>query len=332
MSCLVLVFVSAFSVTAADRVALVIGVDRYDTLPPEAQLEVAVQDATLLADTLESVDPPFQVTLLQDADWKSAQTSFDAFLDLAKNAECALIYFAGHGVEYHGENFLLVKDSDVGNISADVQRMKRRLGTGAISLQSWVDSLDASQANVKLVILDCCRDNPLQAEDGAGTRSTVGSRQGLAYSWATAYLLIISVEMAYGKHIVGKHLGFKTMWGPTMYTNTLSLPPMLTIGVLSGEHLRLPSAVWTPYLVFLVTVSCVIGVSISYTGWRARSLITATCYTVLGVANKMLTVLANAFVADDRASAVGVGCLVACLLCAAAYSLEPPRRTEEKRT
>ncbi|MAS95449.1 MAG: hypothetical protein CMO55_19795 [Verrucomicrobiales bacterium] len=180
LSCLVLVFVSAFSVTAADRVALVIGVDRYDTLPPEAQLEVAVQDATLLADTLESVDPPFQVTLLQDADWKSAQTSFDAFLDQAKNAECALIYFAGHGVEYHGENFLLVKDSDVGNISADVQRMKRRLGTGAISLQSWVDSLDASQANVKLVILDCCRDNPLQAEDGAGTRSTVGSRQGLA--------------------------------------------------------------------------------------------------------------------------------------------------------
>ena len=147
-----------------------------------------------------------------------------------------------------------------------------------------------------------------------------------------AYFLVISVEMAYGKHIVGKHLGFKTMWGPTMYTNTLSLPPMLTIGVLSGEHLRLPTAVWTPYLVFLVTISCVIGVSISYTGWRARSLITATCYTVLGVANKMLTVLANAFVADDRASAVGVGCLVACLLCAAAYSLEPPRRAEEKRT
>ena len=50
---------------------------------------------------------------------------------------------------------------------------------------------------------------------------------------------------------------------------------------------------------------------------------------MLGVANKMLTVLANAFVADDRASAVGVGCLVACLLCAAAYSLEPLRK---KRT
>ena len=77
---------------------------------------------------------------------------------------------------------------------------------------------------------------------------------------------------------------------------------------------------------------CAIGVAISFLGFWSRSLVSATCYTVLGVANKMLTVLANAFVADDRASAVGVGCLVACLLCAAAYSLEPPRRTEEKRT
>ena len=41
-----------------------------------------------------------------------------------------------------------------------------------------------------------------------------------AYSWATAYLLIISVEMAYGKHIVGPHLSFASMWGPTLYTNT----------------------------------------------------------------------------------------------------------------
>ena len=146
-----------------------------------------------------------------------------------------------------------------------------------------------------------------------------------AYSWATAYLLIISVEMAYGKHIVGKHLGFKTMWGPTMYTNTLSLPPMLTIGVLSGEHLRLPAAVWTPYLVFLVTVSCVIGVSISYTGWRARSLITATCYTVLGVANKMLTVFANVLIWDKHASIYGIVSLAVCLLGASSYKQAPLR-------
>ena len=44
-----------------------------------------------------------------------------------------------------------------------------------------------------------------------------------AYTWVTLYFVIISVEMAYAKHIVGPHLGFKSMWGPTLYTNALSI-------------------------------------------------------------------------------------------------------------
>ena len=114
---------------------------------------------------------------------------------------------------------------------------------------------------------------------------------------AQAYFLIISVEMAYGKHIVGPHLGFASMWGPTLYTNTISVPPMLAIGMLSSETERLGRIVWTSTSISLLLVSCAVGVAISYLGWRARSLVTATCYTVLGVANKMLTVLGNAFMA-----------------------------------
>ena len=99
-----------------------------------------------------------------------------------------------------------------------------------------------------------------------------------------------------GKHIVGPHLQFASMWGPTLYTNTISVPPMLTIGLLTHEPSKLPNATWTAASITLLLSSLVIGVAISYLGWRARSLVTATCYTVLGVANKMLTVLANAMV------------------------------------
>ena len=99
-----------------------------------------------------------------------------------------------------------------------------------------------------------------------------------------------------GKHIVGPHLQFASMWGPTLYTNTISVPPMLTIGLLTHEPSKLPNANWTAASITLLLSSLVIGVAISYLGWRARSLVTATCYTVLGVANKMLTVLANAMV------------------------------------
>ncbi|MAS91920.1 MAG: hypothetical protein CMO55_01890 [Verrucomicrobiales bacterium] len=165
---------------SADRVALVIGVNQYDHLGPESQLEVSVSDAELMAKTLGALEPTFDVTLLTDVNQDDAEDALDTFIDKADGAECALLYFAGHGVEYYGENFLLVRDTDIDKISSDVPRMKRRLGNEALSLQAWVDSLDTTGAKVKVVILDACRDNPLKAEDGSGTRSLVGSKGGLA--------------------------------------------------------------------------------------------------------------------------------------------------------
>ena len=150
-----------------------------------------------------------------------------------------------------------------------------------------------------------------------------------AYQWVGAYFVIISFEMAYGKHIVGPHLGFASMWGPTLYTNFISIPPMLTIGLLTHEETKLHDAQLTATSITLLVLSCIIGVAISYLGWRARSLVTATCYTVLGVANKMLTVLANAMVWDQHASLTGVMFLVVCLLGATGYKQAPMAETME---
>ncbi|MDF1816741.1 MAG: SUMF1/EgtB/PvdO family nonheme iron enzyme, partial [Verrucomicrobiales bacterium] len=169
-----------FPSPAAERVALVIGVDRYDHLEKDAQLTVAVSDAELIAGALREAVPPFEVNLLKNAEQDEAEEALDRFITKARGAECALIYFAGHGVEYHGENFLLVKDTNVTALSNDVRRMKRRLGNEALALQAVVDDLDATAAGVKLVILDCCRNNPLEAVSTGGTRSIVGSKGGLA--------------------------------------------------------------------------------------------------------------------------------------------------------
>lgn len=168
------------AVSQERRVALVLGIDHYAKLGPEAQLSVAVSDAKRMADALRAVDPPFETTLLTDPDWRTAEDAFEKFLDQASGAACALIYFAGHGIEYHGANYLLVNDTEVPGASPDIERMKRRLGTTALSMQSWVDSLDQTMAQVKVVVLDCCRNNPLQIEGGSGTRSLVGTGKGLA--------------------------------------------------------------------------------------------------------------------------------------------------------
>jgi len=172
--------VLAAQIGAADRMAFVVGVDHYDSLPESAQLNVAVSDAKGMAETLGKLDPPFQVTLHTDSTRAETWDSLLHWVSEAREAECALVYFAGHGVEFHGENFLLMRDTRVENISEGVDRMKRRLGNVAISLQSLVDELDGTSATVKVVILDACRDNPLTAEDSAGTRSLLGSRGGLA--------------------------------------------------------------------------------------------------------------------------------------------------------
>ena len=115
----------------------------------------------------------------------------------------------------------------------------------------------------------------------------------------------------------------RTVWGPTLYTNTISVAPMATIGILTDEVTKFGRSEWTSVSIALLLLSCAIGVAISYLGWRARSLVTATCYTVLGVANKMLTVLANAMVWDQRASVTGMMFLCVCLVGAAGYKQAP---------
>ena len=190
-------------------------------------------------------------------------------------------------------------------------------------------------------------------------RSVRGVR---AYGWALVYFVVLSVEMAYGKHIVGPHLGLKSMWGPVMYTNTLAAPLMLAVGVATGETRTLaammtttgkeaaglgteaegaghdddgddgggdgllPSgARWDVAGVLLLLLSCVFGTAISYFGFRARKEVTATCFTVVGVLNKMITVLANLLLSAQHASPAGILSLLVCILAATCYQPSPLR-------
>ena len=102
-----------------------------------------------------------------------------------------------------------------------------------------------------------------------------------------------------------------------------------TCDIVSIPADKLHKVILTPTSISLVLCSCVIGVAISYLGWRARSLVTATCYTVLGVANKMLTVLVNMLIWDKHASLGGVLWLCVCLAGATAYQQAPLR--EDKK-
>ncbi|EOA21005.1 hypothetical protein CARUB_v10001340mg [Capsella rubella] len=136
-----------------------------------------------------------------------------------------------------------------------------------------------------------------------------------AYSWALAYLVTITTEMVYIKHMVS-HLGLN-IWGYVLYNNLLSLMIAPIFWFLTGEHTEVFAAVnenrgnlFEPVAFSAVALSCVFGFLISYFGFAARNAISATAFTVTGVVNKFLTVVINVLIWDKHATPVGLVCLL----------------------
>lgn len=184
----------AENVEVGKRVALVIGVDHYEHLGADGQLSGAVADAERIRKALTALESPFEVAVVEDGSFAEVSAAIVGFVRSARDAECALVYFAGHGIEYFGGNFLLPRDFQIGTVSEDVAREKRIMERKAIHLQNLLDDLEATRAGVKLVILDACRNNPLQvvsAGDGSGPSRAFGnSSGGLASVSAPSGMLI----------------------------------------------------------------------------------------------------------------------------------------------
>ncbi|OWM65988.1 GDP-fucose transporter 1 [Punica granatum] len=135
-----------------------------------------------------------------------------------------------------------------------------------------------------------------------------------AYSWAVAYLITITTEMVYIKHMV-MSLGLNT-WGFVLYNNLLSLMMAPVFWILTGEYSEVFAALganagnWFSFDSFIaVSLSCLFGLLISFFGFAARKAISATAFTVTGVVNKFLTVVINVFIWDKHASPFGIVCL-----------------------
>ena len=145
---------------AADRVALVVGMGNYETV---VKLDNTTRDALGISDTLKGIG--FEVTTLVDVPAETLRRALDDFAFRAETAELALIYFAGHGVEVQGENFLIPVDVRVTS-NRDIQRQ-------SVSLKEMLAAVDGAR-KMRIVILDSCRDNPFgDLIDATDTRAQV---------------------------------------------------------------------------------------------------------------------------------------------------------------
>lgn len=153
------------SAFAADRVALVIGNDAYQHA---RKLNAAVNDATAVAAALKKLD--FNVISRMNAGEEEILEALGELKDAARRAESVVVYYAGHGIESGGVNYLVPVDA---KLEREIQ-----LKTQAVSLDDILAELKAINVPARMVILDCCRDNPLEGRSWLETRSAGGA--GLA--------------------------------------------------------------------------------------------------------------------------------------------------------
>ncbi|WP_163150195.1 SUMF1/EgtB/PvdO family nonheme iron enzyme [Bradyrhizobium uaiense] len=160
----------ALSVAPAEakRVALVVGINSYDNLKSDQQLHKAVNDARAVAATLKDVG--FQVVQAENATRSDFLRTWQRFLDSVQPGDVTTIYFAGHGIELNGVNFILTRDVPRPDDGEELMR------GNAIRVGSLMERLREQNPQVAIWIIDACRDSPFA---GPGVTRGVGSTRGL---------------------------------------------------------------------------------------------------------------------------------------------------------
>jgi hypothetical protein len=179
--CLSLLLLTSLDARADKRVALVIGNGAYRNVP---QLTNPTNDATDIAAALKRSG--FDVALETNLDQSAMREAVIRFAREAREADVALFYYSGHALQFAGVNYLVPVDAIVHD-EVDLKRMAR------------ADEIlaDLQQArNLRIMVLDACRDNPfadeLRKTSGQGRGINVGrglakmeSPEGTIISYAT---------------------------------------------------------------------------------------------------------------------------------------------------
>lgn len=170
LSGIFLFFLTAFGAEAAvpeaKRVALVIGNSKYVhaiTLPNPAN------DAHLIASTLRNAG--FEVIEGVDQDNAGMHSLISRFTEQSYDADFAVIFYAGHGMQVDGKNFLIPVDAELTSPAY--------LKTRTVQIDEFMAALPSDPA-VGVIILDACRDNPLARTLAASLPKSRSLGSGLA--------------------------------------------------------------------------------------------------------------------------------------------------------
>jgi len=144
-----------------DRVALVIGNSKYTHLE---SLDNPVRDAKLIANTLDSIGfiVMLDSNLENKTSFRNIKYNFSDLID-SLDPSVVLIYYAGHGMEIGGENYLLPINIEAPEDQED--RTKAYIQDESFSLNKMKDLFSEEEGKINIFILDACR-VPLKGKRG----------------------------------------------------------------------------------------------------------------------------------------------------------------------
>lgn len=160
---------------AEKRIALVIGNAAYKDSP----LTNPKNDAQLMTETLEKVG--FEVTTLIDGDFRAMKLAMVRFgRKLRASDTVGLFYYAGHGVQSRGENYLIPVDAEIIDES--------EIDVFAINVNDYLRTMERASSRINIVVLDACRNNPFAGSFRSQLRglARVDAPRGTYIAYATA--------------------------------------------------------------------------------------------------------------------------------------------------
>ena len=159
---------------AQDRIALVIGNSAYKNSP----LANPVNDASDIAAALRGLG--FQVILRSNATQADMRAAVRDFGNQLRRAQVGLFYYAGHGLQIAGNNYIVPVGADIRN-EADAEDL-------SINMTYVLRTMEESQVRVSMVILDACRNNPYARGFRSASRglAQMNAATGSLIAFATA--------------------------------------------------------------------------------------------------------------------------------------------------
>ena len=156
------------------RIALVIGNSQYKDSP----LTNPVNDARAIAKSL--AQSGFKVIKKENVGQKEMQVALREFGDGLKNGGVGLFYYAGHGMQVKGRNFLIPVD-------AQIQR-EDEVAYNSVDAGQVLDKMEAAGNRLNIVVLDACRNNPFARSfrSGGAGLAQMDAPVGTLVAFATA--------------------------------------------------------------------------------------------------------------------------------------------------